>query len=200
MGQIGIRQQLEEIANKNNLTGSATISMIKSYGEDCFNFTPAFKDEIFENSDFSYFISKVLEHLPISHSKEIYNLYTSEFSPNKFPNKYVWCIDGEIFTIDEVNLKYLNNPLYDIDKQNVIDIGTPLYDCELLTEFIYDRMHDLHDTLFWDFNMKDQGNGYAEVTAKLFLTLDQIVDLPEYALSGWEFLVKLPGEIKSIRG
>ena len=185
-----VRQELEEVANNNNLCGDLKITMFREYDEECSYNTEAFKDEIFENSDLSYYIAKVLEHLPITHNCEIYEAYINEYPPDQVPNKYLWKIEGDVLTLAEVNDEFLNDPLYDSERQNVSEIGDPLYDVDLLTEFINENLRNLNDTITWNIQQGDYNTGTTSVSATLVLTIDQIMNLPDYALSGWDYHIQ----------
>jgi hypothetical protein len=189
MDQPVVRQMLEETADNNNLSGDDQVVMTREYDEECFHYLDDFKDEIFENSDLSYYISKVLEHLPINHNDEIYNLYTAEYPLNEEPSRYLWTIGGDALSLEEINDEFADDPLYDVEKQNAYDLGEPAFDADLLSEFINENLHNMCDTLDWYVQQYDHKRGYATVTTTLTLTIDQIMNLPDYALSGWNYSV-----------
>jgi hypothetical protein len=189
MDQPVVRKILEEVADKNNLSGDVKIIMSREYDEECFHCSDDFKDEIFENSDLSYYISKVLEHLPVSHNTEIYNLYTEEFPPDEEPGRYLWNIAGDILSLEEVKDEFADNPLYDPDKQNVAEMGDPLFDADILSEFIVENLHNMRNIIEWNVQQYDHKRGNATVSTTLTLTIDQIMNLPDYALSGWDYSV-----------
>jgi hypothetical protein len=180
---------LEEAADKNNLSGDVKVTMSREYDEECFHYLDDFKDEIFENSDLSYFISKVLEHLPVDHNDEIYDLYTEEYPPDEEPGKYLWTIAGDTLSLAEINDEFADDPLYDVEKQNASDLGEPVFDADLLSEFINENLYNICDTIDWNIHQYDYKRGLATVTATLELTIDQIMNLPDYALSGWSYSV-----------
>ena len=189
MTQQGVRQMLEEAAEKNNLSGDTQVTMSREYDEECFHYLDDFKDEIFENSDLSYYISKVLEHLPITHDTEIYDLYTEAYPPDEEPGQYLWNISGDVLSLEEINDEFADDPLYDVDKQNVSDLGEPAFDADLLSEFIVENIYNMCDIIEWNVHQYDHKRGLATVTANLSLTIDQIMNLPDYALSGWYYTV-----------
>jgi hypothetical protein len=180
---------LEEAADKNNLSGDIQVTMSRDYDEECFHYLDDFKDEIFENSDLSYFISKVLEHLPVNHNNEIYDLYTEEYPPDEEPSQYLWTIAGDTLSLEEINDEFGDDPLYDVEKQNVTDLGDPVFDADQLSEFINENLYEMCDTIDWNVHQYDHKRGLATVTATLELTIDQIMNLPDYALSGWNYSV-----------
>ena len=190
MGHPVVRKMLEDAANKNSLSGDLVITLLREYDEECSYSTEAFKDEVFENSDLSYYIAKVLEHLPISHNSEIYNAYISYNNPAQFPDKYLWNVGDGIFTLDEITNKFIDDPLYDVDIQNVSDIGNPLYDVDMLSEFINENLNIFREVISWNIKQGDYNQGNVSVSAKLELTIDQIMNLPDYALSGWDYHIK----------
>ena len=200
MDQPAVRKMIEEAAVKNNLSGSVKITMTREYDEDCLHYLSAFKDEIFENSDLSYYLSKVLEHLPITHNREIYDLYTSEYPIDEEPSQYLWSVDDRVLSIEEINNEFANDPLYDVDQQNVTDIGDPVFDTDLLTEFLGDSLYQLHNTLEWNVHQYDSQKGRATVTATIVSTIDQIMNLPDYALSGWDYSMKTSSGMITIEG
>jgi len=189
MDQPVVRKMLEEVADNNNLSGGVKVTMSREYEEECFHCLDDFKDEIFENSDLAYYISKVLEHLPVSHNDEIYDLYSEEHPPGESPNMYLWNIEGDTLSIQEVNDELADDPLYDLEKQNAIDVCEPVFDADLLSEFINENLYSLCDTVDWNVHQYDYKRGLATVTATLELTIDQIMNLPDYALSGWDYSV-----------
>jgi len=189
MDQPVVRKMLEEAADKNNLSGDIQVTMSRDYEEECFHYLDDFKDEIFENSDLSYFISKVLEHLPVNHNNEIYDLYTEEYPPDEDPEQYLWTINGDTLSLEEINDEFADNPLYDVEKQNASDMGEPAFDADLLSEFINENLYEMCDTIDWNVHQYDYKRGLATVTATLELTIDQIMNLPDYALSGWNYSV-----------
>ena len=182
-----VRKMLEEAADKNNLSGDVKVTMSREYDEECFHYLDDFKDEIFENSDLSYCISKVLEHLPITHNSEIYDMYTEEYPLDEEPGQYLWNVEGNVLSLEEINDEFADNPLYDADKQYVSDIGEPAFDADLLTEFIGENLYNLYKIISWDVQQYDHKRGSATVTATLTATIDQIMNLPDYALSGWDY-------------
>lgn len=189
MDQPSVRKMLEELAYKNNLSGEVKVTMSREYDEECFHITDDFKYEIFENSDLSYYVSKVLEHLPIAHNTEIYDLYTTEFPISEEPGKYLWSISGDTLSLTEINDEFADDPLYDVDRQNASEIGDPMFDADILSEFITENLHNMRDAINWNVQQYDQQRGLATVTATLTLTIDQIMNLPDYALSGWDYSV-----------
>jgi hypothetical protein len=191
---------LEEVANNNNLSGDTKITMSREYDEECFHCTDDFKYEIFENSDMSYYISKVLEHLPITHNTEIYDLYTEEFPPDEEPSRYLWSIAGELFSLEEIKDEFADDPLYDQDKQNVHELGDPTFDADILSEFIVENLHNMSDIVSWNVQQYDFKRGNATVTTTLALTIDQIMNLPDYALSGWDYSVPTSRGLLTIEG
>jgi hypothetical protein len=182
---------LEEAADNNNLSGDVQVVMSREYDEECFHYLDDFKGEIFENSDLSYYISKVLEHLPITHDSEIYDLYIEEYPPNEEPGQYLWNIAGDILSLEEINDEFANDPLYDVDKQNASDLGDPAFDADLLSEFLNENLYNICDVIDWNMHRYDHKRGCATVTATLTLTIDQIMNLPDYALSGWNYSVPI---------
>ena len=200
MDQPVVRKVLEEVANNNNLSGDTKITMSREYDEECFHCTDAFKDEIFENSDLSYYISKVLEHLPITHNAEIYDLYTGEFPPNEEPGRYLWNIAGELFSLEEIKDEFADDPLYDQDRQNVHELGDPVFDADILSEFISENLYNMRNIITWDMKQFDYKRGNATVTTALTLTVDQIMNLPDYALSGWDYTVPISRGTLTIEG
>lgn len=182
-----VRRMIEDAAIKNNFSGSTKITMTREYEEFCFHHLSNFKDEIFENSDLSYYISKVLTHLPITHNREIYDLYTTKYPIDEEPGQYLWSVGDRVLSIEEINSEFSNDPLYDVDRQNVSDIGDPVFDTDLLTEFLGDSLYQLHNSLEWDVGQYDSQTGLATVTATILSTIDQIMNLPDYALTGWDY-------------
>lgn len=200
MSSSDVRHALEKLAVQHNLSGTTNVIIYREYEEENFHSSAGVKEEVFENSDLSYFITKVIEHLPIRQNQEIHSIYTSQFPIADFPEKYLWEVSNEVFTLDEINEKFSNNPAYDVDLKNVEDLCDPLYDGSVLNEIINDNVYNLHNTIEWDMEKIDYSKSIVVVTAVLELTLDQIMDLPDYSLTGWTYEIKTRGETFTITG
>jgi hypothetical protein len=195
---MSIRAKLEETAEKFDLSGSTTVTLYNEYSEECHHYLDDYRDDVFTASCFSDSISDLLvtfDFNDVNDENEVFELFLEEYSVDDDPNMFSWVLLSSLFDDDteddtayeyEEALAVLKDEisLYD-ETQPITNYATPTMSKSQLDTFITDNYNEMCDTIEWSMEQYDHKRGNATVYASFKLTIDQVMNVPDYAMMGW---------------